>query len=276
LCFRIAEADVVLEDLGSSLGHHDTSEETADEDAARVAHAINGSLKNSLVNVHVLLSRDDRSRGVSAHATSVGTFVIIKDTLVILSERQTGNVVTIAEGQDAALLTNKQLLDDDGVAGRTELAGQHDVLECLHSLFLGLRDDDTLASSETVGLDDDVVADAVEVCLCLLVVVEVLVCGGGDVVLLHEVLAEGLATFHTGSGLIGTEALDLRQVLSEVVDNASNEGSLRTGYQEVDRVVAGEGDQSRKVVGLDTGDVGDLLGETARLRLSIGRMVGCS
>jgi len=95
-------------------------------------------------------------------------------------------------------------------------------------------------------------------------------------VLLHEVLAEGLATFHTGSGLIGTEALDLRQVLSEVVDNASNEGSLRTGYQEVDRVVAGEGDQSRKVVGLDTGDVGDLLGETARLRLSIGRMVGCS
>jgi hypothetical protein len=269
LCFRVAEADVVLEDLGSSLCHHETSEEAADKDVARVAHAIDCSLKDGFVDILVLLGRDDTSRSVSAHTSSVRALVTIEDALVVLSRWQTGNVVTVAEGQDAAFFTDKQLLDDNSVAGRTELAGQHDVLESLHSLFLGLRDDDTLAGSETVSLDDDVVVDAVEVCLCFVVVAKVLVCGSGDVVVLHKVLAEGLATFHTGSGLIGTEALDVRQVLSKVVDNAGNKRGLRTRNQEVDRVVACELDQSSKVVGLDIANVGDLLGETARLRLSM-------
>jgi hypothetical protein len=221
------------------------------------------------VNVLVLLGRDDTSRGISAHTTSVGTLVTIKDALVVLSRRQTGNVVTVAEGQDAALFTDKQLLDDNSVAGRTKLACQHDVFEGLYSLFLGLRDDDTLAGSETVGLDDDVVADAIEVCLCFVVIAEVLVCGSGYVVVLHKVLTEGLATFHTGSGLIGTETLDVREVLSKVVDNTGNKRGLGTRNQEVDVVVACELDQSGKVVGLDIANVGDLLGETARLRLSM-------
>jgi hypothetical protein len=94
-------------------------------------------------------------------------------------------------------------------------------------------------------------------------------------VCLHEVFAKGLAALHTGGSLIGTEALDFRKVLSEVVDDAGNERSLRTRDKEVDRVVAGEVDQSREVVGLDVLDIGDLGRETVRLRLSMDA-VGCS
>lgn len=269
LGFRVTEADVVLENLGAGLGHHEAGEKTADEDVARVAHAIDGCLQDGLVDFLVLLGRDDTSRSVGAHTASVGTLVVVKDTLVVLGRRQTSNVVAIAEGQDAALFADQQLLDDNRVAGRAELARQHDVLEGLYSLFLGLRDDDTLASSEAVGLDDNIVIDAVEVCLCLLVVAEVLVCGSGDVVVLHEVLAEGLAAFHTGSSLVGTEALDIGELLGEEVDNAGDKRGLGTRDQEVDVVVASEVDQGGEVVGLEIGDVGDLVRDTVRLRLSM-------
>jgi hypothetical protein len=68
-------------------------------------------------------------------------------------------------------------------------------------------------------------------------------------------------------------------VLSKVVDNAGNKRGLGTRNQKVDRVIARELDQSREVIGLDIGNVGDLFGETARLRLSMDTgdgMVCCS
>ena len=139
----------------------------------------------------------------------------------------------------------------------------HDVLEGSLGLLGGLGQDHTLASCEAISLDDDTVVDGVEVLASGLVVGEVLVASGGDVVALHEVLGKGLAALELGSGGARTEDLDARSMLLKVVGDTSDEGCLRARDEKVQRVVFGILDQSSEVVLGDAGAV-DTLGHAAR------------
>lgn len=224
-------------------------------------HAVNGRLEDGLVDVLELSLADDSvgAGSICSHATSVWAGVSVANALVVLGGRERGNGVAVAEGQDAALFTLEEFLNDDHASCVAKLSVEHNVLESGVGFVGRLRDDDTLAGSQTISLDDDGVVDGIEVLLCGFVVAEVFVCSGRDVVGLHKVLAEGLAAFHAGSRLGGTEAADGWGMFLEVVDNASNEGSFRTGDEEVAVVLFCKGDKGWEVFLGDGGDVGHIL-----------------
>lgn len=126
--------------------------------------------------------------------------------------------------------------------------GDHDVFESGLGFLGGLGEDDAFACCEAVGFDDDAVVDRVQVLAGCLIVDEVFVAGGGDVVALHEVFGEGLAAFELGGGGAGAEDLDIGSVLLEVVGDTGDEGCFRAGDQEVEVVVFGVLDESGEVV----------------------------
>jgi hypothetical protein len=126
--------------------------------------------------------------GVGSHAAGVGPRVALADALVVLGGRQGQDGLAVGEGEDGDLVALEVLFDDDRVAGGAELVGDHDVLESGLGFGGGLREDHAFAGGEAVGFDDDAVVDVVEVLAGGVVVGEVLVAGGGDVVALHEVL----------------------------------------------------------------------------------------
>lgn len=188
----------------------------------------------------VLFLGHDVCRRICAHAARVGARIALAYPLVVLGWGQAPDGVAVAEAEDAAFLARHEFLDDDLVARRAEFSVEHDLLEGGVGFLSGLGDDDAFAGGETVGLDDDVVVDAVEVLLGQLVVAEVLVCGGGDVVFLHEILGEGLGALHARGRLLGTEAADAGYICAEVVDDTGDEGGLGTGDEEVDVLFVGE------------------------------------
>ena len=103
--------------------------------------------------------------------------------------------------------------------------------------------------------------DRVEVLRCGVVGGEVFVRGGRDVVSLHEVFAEGLATLHCCCGLAGPKGLDVRRMLGEVVDDAGDERRLGAGDDKVDVLLFGEADEPSEVGVLDCCDVCDFRGD---------------
>lgn len=257
----VTKADVVFQNLCAALGHHQASEETADESVARLLHAVNCGLQNSLVDVVELFLADDtvRAGSVGAHTTSVWAGVSISDSLVVLSRGQRGDDFTVTEGEDGALFSLEELFDDDAIACIAELACEHDVLECLSGLFFCLRNDDTLACSQAVCFDDDVMVNGVEVFGGSIVVAKVLVGSCWDVVLLHEVLGEGLAALHASCRLAGTKDVDTVDILLEVVGDSCYEGRFWAGYQEVDLFLVGEFGEGREVFLRNFVDIGHLL-----------------
>lgn len=77
-----------------------------------------------------------------------------------------------------------------------------DLVNALASLLLGSRDQNTLSSSKTRGLKDNIKVVLLDKLLGLGGIGEVLVGSSGDVVLLHKVLGERLRALHAG-GLDG-------------------------------------------------------------------------
>ena len=72
------------------------------------------------------------------------------------------------------------------VAGGTELFVQHDLLDAVSSLLLALADQHAFAERQTVCLDDHrVLALGPDVIHDLCRIIECLIFGGGDAVLLH-------------------------------------------------------------------------------------------
>lgn len=253
LRFGVAKADVVFEDLGSVGGDHETGEEDAAEWLLLATHALEGGLEDLLVNLVGELLGGDVGGSVAAHAAGVGALVAVKDALVVLGEGERTERVAVAEGEDGEFVTKQQLFDDNFTASVAKGLVDHDLLKGFLGLILGLGQDDSLAGSETGGLDDNVVADAVDVGAGLVKVGEVLVRGRGDVVFLHKVLGVGLAALEAGGFLGGTEAGDARGA-EEALD-AIDEGLFGTGDDEVDSVGLGELDEGWEVGGRDGGDV---------------------
>ena len=108
------------------------------------------------------------------------------------------------------------------------------MLQSSLGLLLGLGNDNTLSSSETGGLDDDIMVNTVDVGAGLVVIGEVLVSGGRNVVLLHEILGVGLAALKARGLLGGTEAGNA--CLSEPSLDAVDKRSLGTGDDQVNAI----------------------------------------
>ena len=253
LRFGVAKADVVFEDLGAVGGDHETGEENAAEGLLLATHALEGGLEDLLVNLVGEFLGGDVGGCVAAHAAGVRALVAVEDALVVLGEGERAERVAIAEGEDAEFVAEEELFDDNFTTSVAKGLVDHDLLKGFLGLLLGLGEDNTLASSETGSLDDNVVVDAVDVGTGLVKVGEVLVRGRGDIVFLHEILGVGLATLETSSFLGRAEARDTRS--AEEALNAIDEGLFGTGDDEVDSVGLGELDEGREVGGRDGGDV---------------------
>src|SRR5690606_12529180 len=71
--------------------------------------------------------------------------------------------------------------------GIAKLLGYHDILHRGQRFLFVCRDNDSLSCSKSRCLDNDRVANAVDVVPCLFVDGKVAILGGGDVVALHKV-----------------------------------------------------------------------------------------
>jgi len=249
LCFRVTESDVVLKDLRSLAGDHETSEENTTERLLLSSHTGDSGLENLTVDELSKLLGSNVCRRIASHATSVRALVSIEDALVVLSERQRSDSVAVAESQNTELITNEKLFYNNLVASVAELLVNHNLLQSSLGLLLGLGKDNTLSSSETSGLDNDVMVDAIDVCNGLVVVGEVLISGSRNIVLLHEILGVGLAALKSRSFLGGTEAGNAS--LSEPSLNTVNERSLRARNNKVDAVLLRKLDKTSEILSLD-------------------------
>ena len=111
---------------------------------------------------------------------------MIQRALVVHAGNHRLDGLAVAEGQHTDLGAGQKLLNNDMVAGGTELFVQHDLLDAVSSLLLALADQHALAERQTVCLDDHrVLALGPDVIHDLFRIIECLIPGGGDAVLLH-------------------------------------------------------------------------------------------
>ena len=84
----------------------------------------------------------------------LGPQVAVERALVILSSGHAMSLASRNKCEKRALGAGQALLDDNGGTGLAESAGEALADSIFCSLF-AVGDDDALASSKTVGLDDD-------------------------------------------------------------------------------------------------------------------------
>ena len=101
------------------------------------------------------ICRDDRRRGIGAHAARVGTDVAFVTRLVILGRGQRQDRVAIGNDDEARLFAFQELLNDDSRARLTEAATGEHIGRRLLGLLQRHSHDDAFAGCEAVGLDDD-------------------------------------------------------------------------------------------------------------------------
>ena len=182
----VTKAAVVLDDLGAVGRQHQAEVETTLEGAALGLHGGHSGQENLLHAAVGHLGRVVGVRGHSAHAAGVQTLVMIQCALVVHAGNHRLDGLAVAEGQHTDLGAGQKLLNDHMVAGRTELFVQHDLLDAVSSLLLALADQHALAERQTVCLDDHgVLALGPDVIHDLCRIIECLIFGGGDAVLLH-------------------------------------------------------------------------------------------
>ena len=248
----VAEAGVELEDLRAVLGEHEAAVE-----AALVHDAVGRELRDdALLDVDhgvVLVLGEEGHGAVDAHAARVGTLVAVERALVVLRGGQGNEGRAVGEGEHRALGAGEGLLDDHGRAGVAEVveAGMH----AGERLVGGLGDDDALARGETVGLDHERAARALDVVGTLLLARKRAVGGRGDLGACHDLLGELLGALHLRRRGVGAKHGDAGGV--DRIGDARDERRLRADHHEADAVLARE---VRDVDGRALVDVG-LLGD---------------
>ena len=98
LAFRIAEADIVFDQLRAIFGDHQSGEQHAFVGRAHRLHGAHGRHDDLVHHALVHFRRHDRRRRIGAHAAGIGTLVAVADALVVLrggqarsrSRRRTG------------------------------------------------------------------------------------------------------------------------------------------------------------------------------------------
>ena len=124
-------------------------------------------------------------------------------------------------------------------------------------------DDDALAGSEAVGLDDDWSALFLNVGAGLIGIGEDFVFGRRDAVFLHEVLRERLRALDFSGALRRAEGLDAGRV--HRIDNTIRQRHFRTDDDEVDVFFFGELDE---IVVIRDGNAFDALGDVLHARIA--------
>ncbi len=222
---RIAEAGVELEDHGTARGHHDAAEEDAFEGVAFGAHSVDYFLCDVAEKPLTHGGGGNAVSGVGAHAAGVRAGVAFADALVVLGRGDLDGVRAITEGEEGEFFAGEELFEDDfGFGGSEKGAAQH-LGCCLFGFEMRVADDDTFTGGKSGGFDDDGNAESGEFSADFIETGAEGICGGGDVVALHELFGEGFAGFELRGVLCGAE--DSVTAPGELVDEADGEGEFR-------------------------------------------------
>ena len=208
LGLRVAEAAVVLDDLGAVGGEHQAEVKAALKGAVFAVHGGDGGQENLF---HAPFGDGRGVVGVGGdgtHAAGVQAGVAVSRPLVIHGGHHGLDHLAVGEGQHGDLRAGEKFLDDHVVAGFAENMIFHHVPDGGLGLLPGLGDDDALAQRQTVGLDDGGDGGSVQIGEGGGRVVEDLIPGGGDAVLFHEILGKDLAALNDGGPGAGAKAGD--------------------------------------------------------------------
>ena len=164
-------------------------------------------------------------------------------------------MLSIAEGQHGDLGAGHALLDDDLGPSLAKAVIAHHGADGILGLLHGLGHNDTLAQSQTVSLDHDRGALSFHIGQSGVHVGKGLIFGGGDVVLLHQVLGEDLAGLNDGGVRGGAEGRDTRRLHG--VHHAQSQGIIGGYHHKIHGVALGPLHHAVHVGGGDGNALGD-------------------
>ena len=224
LGFGIAETAVILNDLRTIGSQHQTEIQATLEGAALSIHCLDGGQEDSF---HALLGNSIGVIGVggnSTHTAGIQTSIIVACTLVV-HRRNHGNYhITVSKGQHRDLRTGQEFLNNDLITAGTEYLVGHHRANSLHSLLTGHSDDNTLAQSQTVSLDNSGDGSRFQILQRCFHIGEDFISSSGNTVLLHEVLGENLTALNDCSICLGAKARDT--LLFQCIHAAQNQGII--------------------------------------------------
>ena len=181
---------------------------------------------------------DEARRRVDAHASGVGSLVVVHDPLVVAAERERENVGSGDDGHRRGFHAGEAVLDHDALAGGAEGAGKH-----LVDGFVGVvdvvGDDDALAGGEAVGLEHGQIvgAEDFEPLMRGLGGLEEFAAGVGHARRLHDLLGEPLRGFDLRRIAAGTERQNA--AFSQRINEAGGERRFGADDDEVDAALDG-------------------------------------
>ena len=255
LALGVAEAHVVLVELGAVLGDHDAEVEHALEGRPPRRHAAHGGPDDLVERPARHLGRHHRRRRIGAHAAGIGARVAVADALVVLRRGQRQHVLAVDQGEEARLLAFQELLDDDLGARGSERAGEAGV-DGLLGRRRRLGDDHALAGRQAVGLDDDRQLLRRQIGLGGARIGEAAIGAGGNGELAAQVLGEALRALELRRRLGWAKYLDPGG--RQVVDEAGHQRRLGPHHDEADPVVGAEPDDGGVVGHVERHAAGDL------------------
>ena len=254
LALRVAEADVVLDDLRTVRGEHESGVEHAPVlDVERREPGEGGRDRPLHDLLHQRVGRH-RDRRVRADAAGVGPEVAVAEPLEVLRRRERHAVeAAVAEHEERQLGAGEALLDHHGAARVAERPTGEVLAHAVTGLGERLGDEDALPGGEPIGLDDVEPGQRLEVRErdVLLLRGERRVPGGGDLGPRQQLLHPRLRPLQSRGGRGRSEDRDA--ATAELVGQAVDEGRLGPDHHEVHRLET----LHRVVEGQARGHLGD-------------------
>ncbi|GAV36827.1 hypothetical protein ROTAS13_04516 [Roseomonas sp. TAS13] len=247
LAFRVAEADIVLDQLRPLRRQHQPREEHAAEGRAAPRHLRQGRPDDPLHGLGLERLGEGRGGGIGAHAAGVRTGVAIADALVILRPDQGQGMAAVAEGEEGDLLADQAFLDQDRGARRAVDAAIQHVGDGGLGLLQRGGHHHALAGGEAVGLDHDRCALRPDIGHGLGTVGEAGPFGPRHAGGFGDLAGEALGALQPRRGGGGAEAADAR--LGAGIGQAQGQRRLGADHHEVHLLLLRQGELPGDVLG---------------------------
>ena len=241
LTFGVAEAHVVLQDLGAGGGQHDSGVEDAPVRGAQPPEGLQRRGHGLRHDRFDHVGAAGGHRRVGAHPAGVGAGVAVADPLEVLGRRQRHSPLPVAQHEQRQLRAGQTLLDDDRLPGGAEGLARQVGPDGVPGLGPGGGDDDPFAGRQPVRLHHEEVRQGVEEAQRRLLPAggEGAVAGGGDAGDRQDVLHPRLGALEPGGGRPGPEGQAAPGL--DGVDDAGHQRDLGADDDEVGRDLVGEG-----------------------------------
>jgi len=224
LGFRVAKADIKLQQLRAVHGHHEARKQESCK-----AGRFNGGADDAIQDRVLLARRQNSGIGIGAHAAGIRPLIAIEDGLVILARRERHHVPAIAQNDKTYFLTLEKFFDYQVWAERLNSAFR---LEAI------MGDRDPLSGGKSIRLQNHRIPRRIQHLQSG--------CPRGDAiesrrrnpVFREEILSEHLTSFQSRVGLRGSD--NLAPGSPEHIHDPGHKRYLGTHHGEVDLEFLGD------------------------------------